>query len=118
MLVKNLENLNKNKVSAGKNTYIQILIGPDEGPNFALRKFTIEPGGSMPKHSNLVEHEQFVLNGRAKIGIGEQIFEVKQNNIVFIPAGTPHWYETLGSEPFEFLCIVPNKEDKIEILKK
>jgi quercetin dioxygenase-like cupin family protein len=37
---------------------------------------------------------------------------------VFIPAGTPHWYEALGEEPFEFLCVVPNGPDKIVVLKE
>ena len=116
MSIKKLDTINKEKVNAGKDTYVQVLISAEEGPNFAMRKFTIEPGGKMPEHTNSVEHEQFVLNGHAKIGIGDKTFRVKRNNIVFIPAGTPHWYETLGTEPFEFLCMVPNKEDKIDII--
>ncbi|MBI9037420.1 MAG: cupin domain-containing protein, partial [Bacteroidales bacterium] len=55
--------------------------------------------------------------GHAKIGIGDKTFEVKQNNIVFIPAGIPHWYETIGKEAFEFLCMIPNMEDKMEVLE-
>ena len=109
MFVKDLNNINKEKIKAGINTSVQVLISSEEGPHFAMRKFTIEPGGSMPKHTNSVEHEQLVLNGRARIGIGDKTFEVKQNNIIFIPSGTPHWYETVGSEPFEFLFMVPNK---------
>jgi quercetin dioxygenase-like cupin family protein len=38
--------------------------------------------------------------------------------VVFIPAMTPHWYDVQGDEPFEFLCIVPNLPDRIEILDK
>ena len=34
-------------VPAGSRTTKQVLIGPEEGPNFALRKFTMEPGGGM-----------------------------------------------------------------------
>ena len=116
MTVKNLDAIKKVKVTAGKDTYMQVLIGAEEGPNFAMRRFVIEPGGRMPEHTNLVEHEQFVLNGHAKVGIGRNIFEVKQNDVVFIPAGIPHWYEPLGTESFEFLCMVPNTEDKVEIV--
>ena len=36
--------------------------------------------------------------------------------MVFIPAGEIHFYENIGIEPFEFLCIIPNKEDKITIV--
>ena len=41
---------------------------------------------------------------------------VKAGDVVFIPEGTVHSYQNTGEEPFEFLCIIPNKEDKITIL--
>jgi quercetin dioxygenase-like cupin family protein len=103
-------------VKAGTETRRQVLIGPDEGPNFAMRRFIMNPGGSMPRHTNRVEHEQYVLRGRAKIGIGEETFEVSEGDVVYIPAGIPHWYRAQGGEPFEFLCVVPNAPDTIEIL--
>lgn len=117
MSVKNLNDVKKEKVAAGKNTYFQVLISADEGPHFAMRRFIIEPGGSMPRHTNLVEHEQFVLRGKARVGIGDEVHEMTANKVVYIPAGVPHWYETVGDEPFEFLCMVPNKPDKIEIVE-
>jgi quercetin dioxygenase-like cupin family protein len=72
-------------------------------------------GGGMPRHTNSVEHEQFVLRGRARIGIGERVHEVGPQDVLLIPAGTPHYYEVLEA-PFEFLCMVPNAEDRIEML--
>ena len=116
MSIKNTDVVIKEKVNIAKNTYFQVLISKEEGPNFAMRRFIIEPGGRIPEHTNTVEHEQFVIKGQARIGIGGKTFEVKKNNIVFIPAGVPHWYETKGDEAFEFLCMIPNKEDKMEIL--
>lgn len=117
MSVRKIKNINSEKVNAGKGTSRQILIGPDEAPNFAMRKFVIEPGGSIPAHTNTVEHEQYVLSGRAKIGIGDQIYELEKNDIVFIPSGMPHWYEVVGDEDFEFLCMVPNGDDSIKLIK-
>lgn len=116
-MIKSLDEIPREKPAAGKQVYRQRLIRAEEAPHFAMRRFIIEPGGEMPNHTNTVEHEQFVLGGRARIGIGEDIFEVKKNDIVFIPARVPHWYKTLGDEPFEFLCMVPNLEDITEILK-
>lgn len=116
MKVKHADEVPAVQVGAGKGTSFQVLIGQDEAPNFAMRRFTMEPGGGMPRHTNLVEHEQYVLRGRARIGIGDEVLEVKADDVVFIPAGVPHWYEAQGEESFEFLCLVPNKEDKIEIL--
>jgi len=74
------------------------------------------PGGGIPAHTNTVEHEQYVLRGRARIGIGEEVRDVGPGNVLFIPAGVPHWYEVQGEEAFEFLCIVPNAPDRIEMV--
>jgi quercetin dioxygenase-like cupin family protein len=116
MAVKHSHEVETKEVSAGKQTSMQVLISSQEGPNFAMRKFSMEPGGGMPTHTNTVEHEQYVLRGQARIGIGEQVYEVQQGDVVFIPGGVPHFYENIGDEPFEFLCIIPNKEDRITIL--
>ena len=118
MTVRSADQVPAEEVKAGSGTRKQVLIGPDEGPNFALRRFIMEPGGGMPKHTNTVEHEQYVLRGKALIGIGNEEIEVSAGDVVFIPAGTPHFYEARGEEPFEFLCIVPNGEDRIEILEE
>jgi len=117
MYIKSLNSISIKKVPLGKNTYRQVLIGSDEAPNFAMRKFILEPEGEIPNHTNTVEHEQLVLSGRGRIGIDDKTFDVKKNDIVFIPAKVPHWYKTMGDEPFEFLCIVPNKEDIIELVE-
>ncbi len=51
-------------VAAGRATARQVLLGPDDGmPNFALRRFVMGEGGGMPRHTNTVEHEQYVLRG-------------------------------------------------------
>jgi quercetin dioxygenase-like cupin family protein len=108
----------KKTIQAGSDTSMQVLIGSEDAPNFAMRRFIMELGGGMPNHTNTVEHEQFVLRGRAKVGIGEVIYEVKRGDVLFIPKGIPHWYKAEGDEPFEFICVVPNLPDRIEILEK
>lgn len=114
--VKHADDVAAQAVSAGTGTTRQILIGPDEAPHFALRRFTMQPGGGMPAHTNRVEHEQYVLRGSATVGIGDQVHEVRRGDVVFIPAGTPHWYRAHAGEPFEFLCVVPNLPDKTELV--
>lgn len=114
--VRSADGVDAVQVGAGRGTSRRDLIDSIEGPHFALRKFTMAPGGGMPRHTNTVEHEQYVLRGRGRIGIGEEVFEVRADDVVYIPAGIPHWYETVGDEPFEFLCAVPNHPDEIELL--
>ena len=117
MNVKRIDSVTAETVQSGVGVTKKVLISHEEAPNFAMRCFEIQPGGSMPNHTNQVEHEQFVLSGSAKIGIGEEIVEVKKDDIVFIPADIPHWYRNSGDEPFIFLCLVPNKPDVTTILK-
>lgn len=116
MSVKHANKVESHVVQAGTGTQMQVLISPEEGPNFAMRRFSMEPGGGMPLHTNLVEHEQYVLGGHARIGIDGDEFEVQQGDVVFIPGGAPHYYQNIGDEPFEFLCLVPNQPDEIVIL--
>lgn len=106
------------RVQAGAATEMQVLLGPQDGaPNFTLRRFRMQAGGGMPRHVNEVEHEQYVLQGKARVGVGEAVHEVSPGNVLLIPAGTPHFYEVVEA-PFEFLCIVPNQPDRIRVLKQ
>lgn len=116
MAVRHASDVPAQPVNAGEGTVRQDLIGPDEGPNFALRRFIMEPGGGMPLHTNAVEHEQYVLRGEATIRIGDETHRVRADDVVYIPAGVPHGYRAEGDQPFEFLCVVPNTADRIEIV--
>lgn len=104
-------------VGAGRKTFHQVLTLRGSGQGFHMRRFVMEPGGGMPRHRNQVEHQQYVLGGQALVGIGEEVHEVEAGDVLHIPAGTPHWYEAGGEEPFEFLCVVPDDDDRIEILE-
>ena len=105
------------KVAAGRATEMQVLVGPEQGaPNFVLRRFIMGAGGGMPRHTNLVEHEQYVLRGRARITIGDAVHEVRPDTTLYIPAGAVHSYDVLEA-PFEFLCVVPNAPDRVTIIE-
>ena len=117
MPVKHIDSIPLEKMDTGKKVNRQVLISTQEAPHFAMRRFVIEAGGEMPLHTNTVEHEQYILHGRAVIGIGEETHHVQKNDVIFIPANVPHWYKVEGGENFEFLCLVPNQQDKMEMVK-
>ncbi len=118
MSIKHINDVPMEVVKTGDSTSMQWLISATEGPHFAMRRFVMEPGGGMPEHTNTVEHEQYVLQGHANIGIGGNEFEVRAGDVVFIPEGVPHWYQNIGEENFEFLCLIPNKPDEIKMVGK
>jgi quercetin dioxygenase-like cupin family protein len=117
MPVKKFSDVKPTDITSAVNTTIQVLISSDEAPHFAMRRIVMGVGGSMPLHTNTVEHEQLVLSGRGKVRLGDEIYEVEKNNVLYIPAGLPHSYETIGDEPFVFLCSVPNLPDEVKILE-
>ena len=115
-MIKNIKECKFSPLPAGVGGSMSVLIGDDRAPNFMMRKFILKSKGSMPLHTNSVEHEQYVLKGSAKVVIGDVVKIVNKNDILFIPAGIPHSYDVLGDEDYEFLCLVPNQEDEIKIL--
>jgi quercetin dioxygenase-like cupin family protein len=116
-VVKSADEAVRQAVKAGSATETQVLLGEKDGvSNFFMRRFTMGEGGGMPLHTNTVEHEQYVLRGRARVGIADRVYEVKADDVLFIPAGVPHYYEVLEA-PFQFLCLIPNQPDRIEIVK-
>ena len=116
MSVRHVDAMPAEEVKAGTGTTRQVLIGPEQGPNFAMRRFIMGAGGGMPRHTNTVEHEQYVLRGRARVGIGDEVHEVGPDAVLYIPAAAPHFYEVVEA-PFEFICVVPRAPDRVEILE-
>lgn len=115
-LHKQINSIEAVEQKAGKGVKMKMLLSQEESPNFAMRNFTIEAGGHMPFHTNSVEHEQYVLSGRALVKIGDETFEATSGDILLIPAGVAHSYETIGNETYSFLCLIPNGEDCIKIV--
>jgi quercetin dioxygenase-like cupin family protein len=94
-------------IAVGTDAAVQVLVGPAQGDTgYVTRRFRMGSGGGMPLHTNLVEHQQYVLCGRARITIGREVHEVGADS-----------YEVLDG-PFEFLCIVPDRPDQIALLEQ
>ena len=89
----------------------------DGAPHFALRRFELAPGAEVPRHTNAVEHEQYVLAGEYVVGIGEEEHTVSPGDSLLIPAGVVHWYRNPSDEPGAFICVVPNGDDTIELVE-
>ncbi len=70
------------EVTAGQGTTMQVLVNSEEAPNFALRKFVMEPHGGMPKHTNLVEHEQYIIKGSAVVEIGDDEYDMRSLRVI------------------------------------
>ncbi|MFB6205072.1 MAG: cupin domain-containing protein [Haloglomus sp.] len=105
-------------VSAADGMCKGVLVDEDDGaPNFAVRRFVLDPGAEVPKHTNEVEHEQYVLAGEYVVGLGDEEHTVSAGDSLFIPAGTVHWYRNESDEEGAFLCAVPAGDDSIDLVE-
>ena len=77
-----------------------------------LRYFEMDSNG----HSTLERHEHahavMILRGRGQCMVGNEVRDVKQFDLVSIPAWTWHQFRATAGEPFGFLCMVNAKRDK------
>ncbi|QAA76841.1 MAG: hypothetical protein BIP78_1075 [Candidatus Bipolaricaulis sibiricus] len=86
----------------------RVLIGPADGaPTFAVRLFTLSPGGHTPAHTHPFEHGVVVLRGRGTVLTTAGLVPIQAGSVVFVPPGDYHQFRCAGSEPLEFLCVIP-----------
>jgi len=94
-----------------KDTYIQVLINRENGgaENFAMRRFTVKPGGEIGLHTHNWEHEIFILEGKGILKNSHKTYEVEKNTVIYIPPNEEHYYKNTGKEDLVFLCMIPIK---------
>ncbi|MUV58599.1 cupin domain-containing protein [Halogeometricum sp. CBA1124] len=118
-VVKRAESIEYESVGAAEGMSKGVLVDASDGaPNFAIRRFVLEPGASVPKHTNEVEHEQYVLSGQYTVGIEGEEYEVAAGDSLLIPAGAVHWYRNDSEVEGTFLCAVPNGDDEIQVVEE
>lgn len=117
-LVRRAEEIEYETVAAADGMDKGVLIGPEHGaPNLAIRRFSLEPGATVPKHTNEIEHEQYVLAGEYVVGIDNEEYTVSAGDSLFIPADVVHWYRNEGDEQGAFICAVPTGDDEIDLVE-
>ena len=90
---------------------IRWLITEETGaPNFGMRQFTVEQGGSTPQHAHPWEHEAYILEGSGTILGGGEVMEIKQGAVVYVPPGELHQFRNTGDGELRFLCMIPHQK--------
>lgn len=88
---------------------IQWLIDESRGaPNFAMRRFVLEPGGSTPFHQHPWEHEVYILGGAGVVVTDQGEEPLSPQTAVFVAPDESHQFRAAADSPLEFLCMVPN----------
>ena len=116
-LVRSATDVEYESVDAAEGLSKGVLIDEEHGAeNLAIRRFTLAPGAEVPKHTNEIEHEQYVLAGEYVVGIDGEEHTVTGGDALHIPAGAVHWYRNERDVEGAFLCAVPTGDDAIELV--
>lgn len=87
---------------------MRLMVGRADGaPNFAMRHFTVEPGGNTPRHSHDYEHEVFIVEGAGQIENDGEKRAIKAGDVIFVQPNVLHQFVNTSEVPLKFLCLVP-----------
>ncbi|MDI6715569.1 MAG: cupin domain-containing protein [Actinomycetota bacterium] len=91
-----------------KGVSLRWVISEREGAeNFALRIFTLKPGGHTPLHTHPWEHEVFILKGFGVIVSEGKDIPITQGDVIFVPPEEEHQFKNTNDEELEFICLIP-----------
>ncbi len=114
MVIKRISEVPFEDTSAYKGVKKQILIGArDSSEEIVMRLFSVEPGGNTPYHDHGFPHIIKIEKGQG-IAIDRDGNEhsLERNHVIYIQDDEVHGFKNEGSEPFEFICIVPPRGER------
>lgn len=95
-----------------KDVTMRMMVGADDGaPTFAMRHFTVAPGGHTPRHAHNYEHEVYVVGGTARVEENGAFHDVQAGDVLFVEPNVTHQFVNTGDGDFTFLCLVPTAFD-------
>lgn len=83
------------------------VVGEDTGGSFALLELKVQPQNGPPPHIHHREDEAFyVLKGEFSFLCGDRSTRVAAGSFVYVPKGTLHTFENVGTEPGQLLVVI------------
>src|ERR1035437_3614044 len=80
--------------------------GEAAGGAFAYFTVEVSPRGGPPLHLHHKQEETIhVVNGRFKVRIGEEIFELDEGGFAYLPSKVPHAFLNLTDAPAEIIVV-------------
>jgi quercetin dioxygenase-like cupin family protein len=82
------------------------------GDGATLAFTTLAPGHAPNPHAHPYEQIVYMLAGRVRFTVGDEVAEVGPGELLVIPAGVEHWAETIGDEPAVDLSVFTPRRDE------
>lgn len=84
-----------------------VLVGPREkAPNFIIRYFQLEPGGSSRLEHHPHDHGVVILNGEARVQINENFENLGPLDVVYVAGNDLHQFVNTGEKTLGFICVI------------
>ncbi|NIV93393.1 cupin domain-containing protein [candidate division KSB1 bacterium] len=113
MKIQNINEIEETEVTmeGAKDAKMRLLISDKDGANnFAMRMFTVEPGGHTPFHFHNYEHEIYVLEGEGVLHGADGEHAFKSGDVIFVQPNEKHQFRNVGEKEMKFLCLIPTPE--------
>lgn len=80
-----------------------------------LRYFEVSPGGfsTLERHHHV--HAVLILVGQGTALVGNEVLDLKTNDLVTVPPMTWHQFKAAPGKPLGFLCMVDAVRDKPQV---
>src|SRR5437868_941858 len=77
-----------------------------QGSGFQVNHVIVDPGSMLPiqMHAGRSEH-WVIVRGSAKVSVGDTMSVMRENESIYIAAGTPHRLENPGEVPLELITV-------------
>ncbi len=92
----------------------QIVIGPADGSTeIVMRYFSMAPGGTTAHHAHDFPHLVAIQAGRGVVIDADGVeHPLKKGDYLFIRDNEAHHLANTGTEPFDFICVVPRRGEE------
>jgi quercetin dioxygenase-like cupin family protein len=88
-----IDKLRRERWQAGRR-YLEFLRVPD----LSLGLYVLPDGATDPQSAHTEDEAYYVVSGRARIRVGDEVRPVAPGSIVFVEAGVPHRFEEIVEE--------------------
>lgn len=84
------------------------------GKNMQLIRPEFQPGGTYRLHCHEREQFSFMLSGRMRLTVGDEVAEIGPGDMWYAPSNVAHGGEILGNEPVVFVDVYSPPADEFK----
>ena len=89
----------------------KLLLDTPPSKNYKITYSVIQPRGFADEHAHPWDHAYYIIEGRAKIRIGDEVRELERGSLAYVPPNALHSVQNLLDAPLIVLAVVgPDSE--------